>query len=636
MRPDSRHPRLASRLSRAGGRCTRWAALALAVAAVGVGGCVVHEKPTPPPEARYKPLPAVPGLPEFMHNTVYEKVRVENTDYAAVSNYSLAVNLHNTGDNGAIPTRVRDYIIKQMIVHKFGAYDLGTERLQPEQVLNDKRVAIVIVEGRVPPGARKGQPFDINVRAVPSSNTSSLAHGNLYFTDLYNQGILQPGSGGDVMARAEPGPIFVNPAYALTDGPAPSVAVKASLRQGIVMGAGREVFDRPIFLRLRDPQRSISRSIEYVIAQRFQSFKSPDPQDKVAAAEDEGLVQLFVPYQYNGDWEHFIGVATHLYLNNSTEYSLAKTRQLMIEAKKPDAKLMDISYCWEGMGEQVIPIYAALIDDPDPAVAYAAARAAAFNNDVEAQRALKDMASDGKNPFQLAAVQTLGALPDSPSIHTMLRKLLDSDQTLVRVEAYKILAAHDDPAVVSRSINGKFFLDIVDSHGGEPLIYATRTGVPRIAIFGQNPSIQLPVTFTAMNDQFSISSSDDSEALTLFYRDARFAKPVNIQSSRGIAEVIARLGGQSAPGDDSFDFNYGDIVAIVQALSDAHQLVDERLDHTKLATRFMLQRPPAMASEINSAPALSDKAAPQMESPRPQGGPATQPSAGTSIAPANP
>src|SRR5581483_8894586 len=109
-------------------------------------------------------------------------------------------------------------------------------------------------------------------------------------------------------------------------------------------------------------------------------------------------------------------------------------------------------------------------------------------------------------------------------------------------------------------------------------------------------------------------SSDDSEALTLFYRDARLSRPVNILSSRGIAEVIARLGGQSAPGADSFDFSYGDIVAIVQALSDSHQLVDERVDHTKLATRFMLQRPPALASEINSAPALGDQP-PQTQSP---------------------
>ena len=64
-----------------------------------------------------------------------------------------------------------------------------------------------------------------------------------------------------------------------------------------------------------------------------------------------------------------------------------KSRELVEMAQKPDAPLADISLCWEAMGDPGLPMFEHLISDPNPDVAFAAARAAAFLGDEAARRA---------------------------------------------------------------------------------------------------------------------------------------------------------------------------------------------------------------------------------------------------------
>src|SRR5206468_3247300 len=121
------------------------------------------------------------------------------------------------------------------------------------------------------------------------------------------------------------------------------------------------------------------------------------------------------------------------------------------EAVKPDAPLLDISYCWEGLGKVSLNVIREreLMGSANPDVAYAAARAAAYLGDSSAPAALVKMATTPGHKFQVNAVQVLGSLQSSPEINEMLRPLLDSDQTLVRLEAYKMLARNGDNSIFS-------------------------------------------------------------------------------------------------------------------------------------------------------------------------------------------
>jgi len=327
-----------------------------------------------------------------------------------------------------------------------------------------------------------------------------------------------------------------------------------------------------------------------------------------------------VPYSYNGDWNHFAQFVMHLYLDSSPENLAAKARMLAAAAQKPDAPLEDISYCFEGIGPSALATLGDLITDHRPDVAYAAARAAAFIGDPSgaASMALLAMARDPQNPFQLNAVQTLGALPPSSALNHMLRELLDSDSNLVRIEAYKVLARNHDPLIQWIVVNKdkqKFALDIVPGHG-KPIIYASRRGTPRIAIIGPMPEIRTPMMFSAMNDRLTISSPEIGQTLTIFYRipaptdssgrvhDVRMNDPIKMDSNPDLSEVIQRLGGICNDDERPLDFSYSEVLAILQRLQQDNRLIAPKLNGQTEIASFLMEQPLQLQNAVFSAPSL--------------------------------
>src|SRR5205814_86126 len=157
-------------------------------------------------------------------------------------------------------------------------------------VLKDPNVAVVKVEGLIPPGARKGDWIDARVTCLAQNKTTSLAHGVLFETDLRNFGANpnNPAGAVNVFARVK-GPVVVNPAYALSDASQLNAEGKVSLRTGAVMYNGLVMQDRPIFLQLREPQRRVARAIEERVMERFQKDadrRAGTGADVVAAAQD--------------------------------------------------------------------------------------------------------------------------------------------------------------------------------------------------------------------------------------------------------------------------------------------------------------------------------------------------------------
>ena len=568
------------------GSLLRWAACALALACI-LAGCAKEERkkasPLPP---RYENLPARDKVPAFMQGTVWEASEIQNNKPYQVSSYGLVVGLAGTGNNNGTPLAVRNHIIDQMVKHGFGSQVEGLKHLKPENMLRDPRTAIVEVYGYLPPGARAGQRMDVFVQAVTGSQTRSLAGGTLYLSDLRIRGVdpLYPKGSINVFAKAK-GPVFVNPAYVKAE-PGQD-ATRANLRSGILMNGGLIMEDRPIWIRLRTPQLSTARTIEKVIDQHYQD-------DKIARTQDEGVVFCFVPPQFNGDWEHFVGVVNHLYLNGSPGFLASKARELAAEALKPGALLQDMSWCWEGLGEPALEFIRPLYGNPSAELAYAAARAGAFIGDPAADDALMAMASTDQHPFQFNAVKVLGARQESVRVTRMLSTLLGNENAMVRLEAYRILAEWQAPIIASKEVGGRFVIDRIPSDG-PALLYAARSGVPRIAIFGRETPLKMPMMFSALDSQLTISTAPEGpEGRRLVIFDRTMNAPAGgrqARSSADLHELIWRLGGGS---DDGFAFTYSDLVGILKSMS------DERC----IAANFVLQDMPVMLDDIEDAPSI--------------------------------
>jgi len=554
-------------------------------------GCV-QEVPQKKGPAPTPPTAHDPNLPAYLRGSLYDRAFVLGNEPLNISAFSLVGQLRGTGSCVAPPT-VRSYMIKELYRRGFGNPQVPVYgQIQPAEVLADPNYAIVRVDGEIPPGARQGDWFDVRVSAMAGNPTRSLAHGVLFETDLKNNGANKEDPVGaiNVLATCK-GPILVNPAYGLGDGVNPTGPARASLRSGVVMWNGVIKQDRPLYLQLRDPQRSTARLIENRIWDRFQGLND------VAAAQDEAIISLKVPRSYHGDWQHFIGVVQHLFLNTSPEFNARKTKELVIEAHKPDAALEDISYCWEGIGKDALPFILPLLTDDKPEVAYAAARAVVFigDNTGAAEQRLIQMSQTTNHPFRLSAVQTLGLLPSSAALNTRVRDLLNSDEAMVRIEAYRMLAQNRDNSVFTKFIspsndpeNEKFVLDIVDCDAS-PIIYASRQGAPRISVIGKTPHIRLPIVFSAMDNRLTISSVGKENYVTIAYRDPLRRDLVKVMSQTAVPEIIARLGGAGARDEDHMNFAYGEVLAILQALSDSHELTaDDGAGHL-WSTAFILQ-----------------------------------------------
>jgi hypothetical protein len=581
-------------------------------------GCA--QDPAKVEKPRYVEVP-LRKVPSFMEGTFYQYVDLQNDTPFAVSGWGLAVNLNGTGGSTHISNNLRAFMVKQLEARGFGSkLNPNLANITPSMVLDDKNTSVVQVIGWIPPGARKGQWFDVQVAAA-SDDVLSLARGQLYNTPLTINGAdpIHPDTPVNVFASAS-GPVFVNPSLALRSGSL-DPATKRGLQRGWVIGGGHVVSDRPLLLRLRVPENRLARTIEFRVNDYFH-------QDKVCTAYDMGYCQLWTPPQFADDWDHFSKIVLHLYLQGGSEaFGRARAKDLIAAARKVGAPLQDISYCLEGLGRFAMPeIGAALADPSTPADArFAVARAAAYIGDPSgaAEHTLFDFARDNNSNFQLAAVQVLGRVSKSMAINRLLRDLLDSDKTTVRVEAYEILARNHDPAVETHIISSmrdssdeKFVLDFVHSKGA-PLIYATRRGIPRIGIFGKIPELRLPLTFAAMDEHLMIASGSVGRDVTIFYRDNFRRDPIQMTSPADLANVMARLAGQIDDGMGQLDFTYAEVLAILQGLNDEHKLHVTSATGEELAAALMIQQPPDSNDAIDRAPLL-DRSRPQGDNTGPR------------------
>lgn len=590
---------------------------ALAVLFVGLAGCTATpEKPKLP---RYPTL-GKRTVPAFMDGTIYQITNLENDQPFLVSGWGLVVNLDGTGGSRQLSNNVKAYMMMEMERKGFGSKLTAYEKVEPAQIIADRNTAIVAVYGWLPPAARKGQWFDIAIKAA-ADDTTSLAHGTLYDSELAIDGAnpINPRGRVNIWATAY-GPVFVNPAVALNVSQNPDGATKRSLRTGAIIGGGQVLNDRPLLLQLREPERRMARNIEFRINDAFHL-------DHVCTAFDEGYCQLWLPPRYADDWAHFAKLVEHVYLQGGSEaFARAKARQLVEEAHKPGAQLQDISYCWEGLGQYALAELAPLMTDPAEAVRFAAARAAAYIGDPSgaAERTLYDIARTDRSPYQVAAVQVLGKVPNSRAINQLLRDLLDSNETTVRIEAYNVLARSGDPSITrqvirsaSQPIDQKFLLDFVNCKG-KPLIYATRSGVPRIAIFGKVPELPaVPVTFSAMDKQLMIFSGAIGRDVTIFYRNAKLRQPIQMSSPPDVADILARLAGQMDDGTGQLDFTYAEILAILQGMTEQQKLQVIAPTGEPLAAAFMLQDDTILRDVIDNAPSI-ERGRPQGETEAPR------------------
>jgi hypothetical protein len=133
-------------------------------------------------------------------------------------------------------------------------------------------------------------------------------------------------------------------------------------------------------------------------------------------------------------------------------------------------------------------------------------------------------------------------------------------------------------------------LDVVPSTG-EYLVYVTRSGQPRIALFGDGMRVRQPIFFTTPNDLVTINSTKADADLQVYRRvGARKRLSEAILAPPDLRSVVLALGGPAVK-DESGEFQ-GLELTYSQVVGVLHRLCEGDVAK-KVPAVFVLQRPDA-------------------------------------------
>ncbi len=462
-------------------------------------------------EARPKPT-AAPGtldldVPPIMRGTVASESIVLGYQPVVARGYGLVVGLQGTGSRD-IPPDLRSHMIAEMAKRGIGSESTGWGDLKPEQMLNSEDTAIVVVEAVVPPAAVQGTPFDIRVFADSRTGTTSLEGGQLYTTEL-RPGPLRVGRAQSRTIALARGPIFLNPFAE----PGSMGRDSIDRRTGRVLQGGVVTTDIPMKLRLATPSHTRASLLQSAINAHFP--QEPGQMGDTAHGESDEAIEIKVPPSYRGKTREFVKLLQHSTIRLAGVESVAASIRRIVISDPTSVEAA--SWRWEALGSRALPIIRDLYDYPSEPQRLAALRAGANLNDALVVRPLIDMANSASKDSRRKAVALLSGMGPNPRIDYALRDLLDDTDLEIRIASYEALIERDDPFLIRMNIDGKFMLDLIESD--YPMIYISQLGKPRIAVFGTDLAVEIPVFASLWSNRLMLTADLDDEEIEVYYRE---------------------------------------------------------------------------------------------------------------------
>jgi len=233
----------------------------------------------------------------------------------------------------------------------------------------------------------------------------------------------------------------------------------------------------------------------------------------------------------------------NLYVRSDPSYLETQANELTRQIVDPLANADAIAFAWEGMGKTVLPMIQPLYTSPNKQAAYYAAQAGARLGDTVAMEQLGIYAMDPKSKYQKAAIETLGFCR-SLTARKILRKVLNDSDMNLRVLAYQGLARWQDSSIERRYVgDDNLILDTVTSQAW-PMVYATRSTLPKIVIFGR---LQLdpPVFYCHPDNSIIITAAAKAKKLSLVRKTPSGASSGRIETSLELTPLVELLGNEA-------------------------------------------------------------------------------------------
>ena len=473
--------------------------------------------------------------------TIASLAEVVMPEPTAVDGYGVIGGLRGTG-SAECPPQVRTYL------RRYVPTQVPEAQVDVDKFIDSPNTAVIWLEGFMPPGACKGQRFDVRVVALRGTQTTSLDGGWLYTAELWPRGSF--GVGSTPIAIAE-GPVFIDTIS----------TAQPNNRIGYVLSGGTAMADYRVGVVLRKPDYRAASAIRNKINERF----GPD----VAQAISSGQIELRIPQRYAERRIRFIEIVRATYLDETEGITQERVRtfvrQLAVSADKHSSEI-----ALEAIGKASLSKLGVLLNSSNEEVRLRAGRCMLNLGSDRGFEVLRAIAIDPNGTYRIDALEAIvgSAKPDDASVlaTTLLR---DRDMT-VMLAAYEQLRKLAD-AAVSREFVGRSFHLEQTPQTQHKAVFVTRMGPPRIVLFGaplycqgdvfiQSPDASVVIDSRAGQDYVSVTRKHPSRPAVLG----------SFQSSRDLGDIIKTLCGEPAAADKrtrgGLGVSYADMIALVKQM----------------------------------------------------------------------
>jgi flagellar basal body P-ring protein FlgI len=462
---------------------------------------------------------------------------------AKVEAVGLVTGLPGTGGDPA-PSPQRAALLAEMQTR-------GVDK--PNAVLASPNTALVLIRGVLRPGIQKGDTFDVELRILRDSETTSLRGGYLLETRLRQRLVLpQEIHEGHVWGLAQ-GPVMVDPAADETHD-------RVLLGRGRILGGGVALMSRQLGLVLKRDCKSVVNSSRIALAlnKRFHTFQK-GVKVGVATAKTDEFVELTVHPRYKENVARYMRLLQAVPLHESaTErmQRIAELKQRLLDPVTSAEAAMEL----EAIGSEGAEALCAGARAKDPEVRFYAAEALAYLDRREAAEPLGEAARE-QPAFRVFALTALSAMDDYAA-YEQLRDLLAVPSAETRYGAFRALWAMNpaDALVKGEPLANQFTYHVLDV-GGLPMIHATRSRRPEIVVFGQDQRFLVPLAVNAGNQVMVTSRGGDEITVSKFSVGEPDQKRMVSARVDEVIRAIVELGG-----------TYPDVVQALQEAEAAHAL----------------------------------------------------------------
>ncbi|MEQ8846442.1 flagellar basal body P-ring protein FlgI [Botrimarina sp.] len=408
---------------------------------------------------------------------------------------------------------------------------------KPNELLRSRDNALVLLRGFLPPGAQKGDKFDIEVRTPTRSDAKSLRGGYVLSARMTQLAALGGQiREGRVLAEAE-GAVLIDPSSDEEDA-------LAAHTQGRILGGGTVLKSRDLGLMIGEAHQSfhLVQSIAASINKRFQSYDEGRKQG-VAEAKNFGFVRLRVHPRYKDNLPRYVKVVRALSVRE-TPAAMQERLQLLETQLLDPLTSATAAVRLEAIGdESAIKRLRAGLESADPEVRFYSAEALAYLDQTDCVEALAEAARD-EPAFRAYALVALSAMDDVVA-YDALRSLLDSPSAETRYGAFRALWAMNpsDPMIRGEQLGGSFAYHVIDG-GGPPMVHVTRTGRPEVVLFGGGQNLRLPLVLDA-GTSILVNGLEGDEITVSRFRDRRSTLRRAVSTDLdGVIRAIVEVGGE--------------------------------------------------------------------------------------------